>query len=190
MAALCIAPAAQAVDGTITITGEITDQTCKIDSKDPPHDLVVTLPRIGPLALKEINSTAGATPFAIRISDCPDSLSGTVNAYFEPGATTDYGTGNLMAYNEVLPTGIPSSIPDRSQAILFNNVQIQLTNLNGSVIKLGQPVQEQNAQSVPLSGNTTKTATLRYLARYIRTTANPLHAGKLLTFVQYSVVYP
>ncbi|MBO1245061.1 fimbrial protein, partial [Bordetella holmesii] len=63
------------------------------------------MPRIGPLALKEINRTAGATPFAIRISDCPDSLSGTVTAYFEPGATTDYGTGNLMAYNEVLPPG-------------------------------------------------------------------------------------
>ncbi|OZI77992.1 fimbrial protein [Bordetella genomosp. 12] len=190
MAAACLTPHAQAVNGTVTITGEITDQTCKIDSKDPPHDLVVTLPRIGAMALKEINSTAGATPFVIRISDCPDSLSGTVKAYFEPGATTDYGTGNLMAYNEALPTGIPSSIPDRSQAILFNNVQIQLINMNGSVIKLGQSVEEQNAHSVPLTGDVTKTATLRYLARYIRTTANPLHAGKLLTYVQYSVVYP
>ncbi|KCB45460.1 fimbrial protein [Bordetella hinzii 5132] len=185
-------PSAHAADGTITITGEITDTTCKIESKDPPHDLMVTLPKISSKTLKNVNDTAGATVFAIRITDCPEDLSGSVKLYFEPGPTTDYGTGNLIAYAEAAPANAASSIPDRSGATVFNNVQIQLANLDGSPIMLGKSVAEQAVQGVPLSNGSgdTKQATLRYLARYIRTSDNAITAGKLLTYVQYTVVYP
>ncbi|CAM4382565.1 fimbrial protein [Bordetella pseudohinzii] len=191
VAAASLTPAAQAVDGTITITGEIIDTTCKIENQDPPHNLMVTLPKISTKALKDANSTAGATPFTLRITDCPDSLSGSVKLYFEAGPTTDYGTGNLIAYTEAAPANPASSIPDRSNATVFNNVQIQLANLNGSPIMLGKPMEQQAAQGVPLSSSgSTKQATLRYLARYIRTSTSAITAGKLLTYVQYSVVYP
>ncbi|MCJ9713602.1 type 1 fimbrial protein, partial [Bordetella hinzii] len=67
-------PPAHAVDGTITITGEITDQTCKINGAEPPHNLLVTLPKIGTSAMKNVNDTAGATLFQIRLTDCPEAL--------------------------------------------------------------------------------------------------------------------
>lgn len=188
----CSSPAL-AVDGTITITGEITDQTCKIDGNLPPHNIMVTLPRIGASALRSNGETAGATVFTIRVTDCPSALTGQLKLYFEPGSTTDYGTGNLIAYKEAAPSEAAGSIPDRSAAMVFQNVQIQLANLDGSTIRLGEPLATQNVKSVALvatSGATTKEATLRYLARYVRVSDNTLNAGKVVSYVQYSVVYP
>lgn len=77
--------------------------------------------------------------------------------------------------------------------MVFQSVQIQLANLDGSTIRLGEPLATQNVKSVALvttSGATTKEATLRYLARYVRISDNALNAGKVLSYVQYSVVYP
>ncbi len=182
-------PPAHAVDGTITINGEITDQTCKINSADPPYNLIVNLPKIGTKAIKSINDTAGATPFQIKLTDCPSALNNSkVKAYFEPGATTDYGTGNLVAYSvAAAKTVAVASIPDRTGATVFNNVQIQLANPNGSTIKMGADTASQAAQDVTVAN---QAATLRYLARYVRTSANAIKAGKLETYVQYSIVYP
>ncbi len=184
-------PPAHAVDGTITINGEITDQTCKIEGQDPPYNLLVNLPKIGTKALKDVNSTAGATPFTIKLTDCPSTLSGDVKAYFEPGSSTDYGTGNLIAYTTVAPVGTAAAIPSPAAAV-FNNVQIQLANPNGSVIKLGTDVQYQQAQAATLTAANggSKQATLRYLAQYIKSGAGDIKAGKLVTYVQYSIVYP
>ncbi|WP_412778657.1 fimbrial protein, partial [Bordetella trematum] len=51
-------PAAHAVDGTITINGEITDSTCKINGKMPPSNFIVNLPKISTSALKTKGDTA------------------------------------------------------------------------------------------------------------------------------------
>ncbi|WP_331456686.1 fimbrial protein, partial [Bordetella pseudohinzii] len=183
------APPAHAVDGTITINGEITDQTCKINNAEPPYNLIVNLPKIGTKAIKSVNDTAGATVFDIKLTDCPAALNNSkLKAYFEPGATTDYGTGNLLAYTTAAAkTVAQASIPDRAGATVFNNVQIQLANLNGNTIKMGVDSATQAAQDVTV---TNQTATLRYMARYVRTSANAITAGKLETYVQYSIVYP
>ncbi|WP_432264322.1 fimbrial protein [Bordetella genomosp. 12] len=180
---------ARAVDGTITINGEITDQTCKINSADPPYNLIVNLPKIGVKAIPKANDIAGATPFLIKLTDCPSSLNNSkVRAYFEPGSTTDYGTGNLVAYTESTPKSkAESSIPSLSSASVFSNVQIQLANPNGKTIKVGADAATQLAQDVEI---TNQSATLRYLARYVRTSTNAVTAGKLVSYVQYSIVYP
>ncbi|WP_236086986.1 fimbrial protein [Bordetella holmesii] len=70
VAGMMTTPPAYAVDGTITISGEITDQTCKINGNQPPYNLVVTLPKIGTKAIPNVNDTAGATPFEIKLSEC------------------------------------------------------------------------------------------------------------------------
>ncbi|QGD27963.1 fimbrial protein [Bordetella holmesii] len=180
---------ARAVDGTITINGEITDQTCKINNADPPHNLIVNLPKIGTKALKNTHDTAGATPFIIQLTDCPQTLNNQkVKAFFESGSTTDYGTGNLIAYTEAnAQTNAASSIPDRTGATVFNNVQIQLANPTGTTIKVGQPEASQAAQDTTITNNK---ATLQYLARYIKTGSSAISAGKLVSYVQYSIVYP
>ncbi|OZI71906.1 fimbrial protein [Bordetella genomosp. 12] len=177
---------ARAVDGTITINGEITDQTCRIEGKDPPHNLIVNLPKIGRTALKAVNVTAGATPFEIKLTDCPTTLNGKVKAYFEPYATTDYGTGNLIAYTTTNAVTTPASSIN-TPATVFKSVQIQLANPDGKTIKVGVDSASQSAQQTTIAN---QKATLRYLARYIKTGSDPINAGKLVTYVQYSIVYP
>nr|WP_231584954.1 fimbrial protein [Bordetella pseudohinzii] len=184
-------PPAHAVDGTITINGEITDQTCKINGNVPPAHIHVLLPKISTSALKAKGDTAGATPFLIRLTECPDALNGNIKAYFEPGSTTDYATGNLVAYTTAQAVAMAASIPNPLPATAFGNVQIQLANPNGSTITLGLDHQNQQAQEVPLTANgANKEATLRYLARYVKSGDGNIKAGKLVTYVQYSIVYP
>lgn len=70
-----IASAAHADDGTIVITGTITDTTCVIeDPSGPNHTKVVQLPKISKNALKANGDQAGRTPFIIKLKDCPSSL--------------------------------------------------------------------------------------------------------------------
>ncbi|EWM45772.1 fimbrial protein [Bordetella holmesii] len=187
VAGMMTTPPAYAVDGTITISGEITDQTCKINGNQPPYNLVVTLPKIGTKAIPNVNDTAGATPFEIKLSECPDSLNTkAIKAYFEPGLTTDSGTGNLKAYSTTAAATVQSSIPS-APGTIFKSVQIQLANPNGATLKVGVNTTAQAAQSTTV---TNKAATLRYLARYIRTSSEAITAGKLVSYVQYSIVYP
>ncbi len=186
LAGMMAAPA-HAVDGTITIAGEITDQTCKINGAEPPHNLLVTLPKISTSALKNVNDTAGATLFQIKLTECPDALNTkTLTAYFEPGLTTDYTTGNLVAYSTNAAVNAVAAIPS-SPGNVFKNVQIQLANLNGTAIKVGVDAATQAAQGAVV---TNKATTLSYLARYVRTSADAITAGKLVNYVQYSIVYP
>ncbi|KCB39748.1 fimbrial protein [Bordetella hinzii 5132] len=189
LAAGMMAAPAHAADGVITITGEITDQTCKINGKDSPADIIVALPKISNAALKNKGDTAGATLFTISLTDCPASLSGKVNAHFEPGATLDHDSGNLYAYTTAKAvTTAASAIPaNQSSASKADNVQIQLANTDGSAIKIGDGT---TTHGVDFSGSDKKTATLRYLARYVKSGDAAIAAGKLVTYVQYSIAYP
>ncbi|SAI61696.1 fimbrial subunit [Bordetella trematum] len=190
---LALAAPAGAVDGTITINGEISDATCKINGAEPPYNLVVTLPKISSYALKSPNDYAGATPFTIKITNCPSTLSGQVRAYFEPGVTTDYDNGALYAYTTTTVGTTETSIPSRVGASKAEHIAFQLANPDGVAITLGADVTAQTANAATLqtvSGKTTKSATLRYLARYVRTSAGTISAGKLVSYVQYSIVYP
>ncbi|WP_244193973.1 fimbrial protein [Bordetella genomosp. 12] len=180
---------ARAVDGTITINGEIIDQTCKINGKEPPENIRVVLPKISTSALKSVGDTAGATAFTIKLSDCPDSLTGNVKAHFEPGLTTDYANGSLYAYTETTAvTTAASKIPD-SPGAKVDNLGIQLANYDGSKITLG--TQSPVGVGVPLTANAgKKEATLRYLASYVKTGTGTIKSGKVVSYVQYSIVYP
>ncbi|QIM70466.1 fimbrial protein [Bordetella trematum] len=187
---LSLAPLAPAfaVDGTITINGEIIEQTCKINGSTPPAHILVNLPKISTTALKAKGDIAGSTAFVIKLTECPASLSGEVKAYFEPGPTTDYDTGNLYAYKNTsaaakeMASDIPESQASQGKA---DNVEIQLANPDGTPITIG--ASKNNAQGVTLSSNA---ATLRYLARYYRSGTEAVSSGKLYTYVQYSIVYP
>ncbi len=190
---LTLAPLAPAlaVDGTITIDGEITEQTCKINNVTPPADMLVNLPKISTTALKNKGDVAGATLFEIKLTDCPEALSGNVKAYFEPSATVDLTTGNLHAYtNGDSAATIQTKLPDVSSKSKASNVQIQLANADGSTISIGNT--DSGAQGVPLTAGTDskKTATLRYLARYIKTESAAVSAGRIVAYVQYSIQYP
>ncbi len=174
---------AHAVDGTIVIHGEIIDQTCKINGGDPPAYIIVSLPKISTSALKSVGDIAGATPFVIKLTECPAALNGNVKAYFEPGFSTDYDNGSLYAY---AATGV-----DEDNAQKVDNLGVQLANPDGQQIELGSTSSfGAEATLSTTAGVMTKEATLRYLARYVKTGAGNINAGKIVTYVQYSIVYP
>lgn len=187
--ALCVSPAALAADGLITITGEISTSTCKINGGDPPANLLVKLPKISTKALKADGDVAGATVFTIALTECPSSLSGDMKAHFEPGSTTDYGTGNLIAYTSTaLPTVAANSIPS-SGLTAKEHVLIQLRNLDGTAINIAATDQNASGFTLQTSG-THKQTNLQYIAEYKKKGSTAVDAGMLVTYVSFSLVYP
>jgi len=65
--ALACAGSALAADGTITITGQITDMTCNIAVDGGSNDATVTLPTVSTGSLDAAGKTAGAKPFKIVV---------------------------------------------------------------------------------------------------------------------------
>ncbi|SAI32511.1 fimbrial subunit [Bordetella trematum] len=190
-ALLLCSPVAHAVDGTITINGEIIDSTCKINGQNPPVNLVVNLPKIGTSALKKPGDVAGTTAFTLTLTECPSELMGQVKAHFEPGPTTDYDTGHLYAYTTTTVKAKTSTIPaGQASETKFQNVQIQLANSDGSPIKIGAADSLAKGTALQAGSEGKKSATLHYLARYYKSGTDAITAGKLYTYVQYSIVYP
>lgn len=166
LAALC-AGNAQAADGTITINGLVTAQTCQISGNGGGPDFTVTLPTVSTSALQTAGATAGRTPFNIALTNCsPDS--GNVAVYFEPNATVDAATGHLT----------------NTAASGAENVQVGLLNADHSDIKLGSSEAAQNMQFVALDHGK---ATLNYFAQYVATDAAT--AGAVNAQSLYSIVY-
>lgn len=156
---------ANASDGTITITGNITDKTCSVDSKS--KDLTVTLPTVSATSLAP-GQTAGRTPFTISLTGCSE---GNVATYFEPGATVDFESGRLNN-----ATGSAS------------NVQIQLLGDNNAVIPLlaKSGTSQANSQEVKVASD--GSAALNYYAEYYAN--GQATAGTVATSVKYTIVYP
>jgi major type 1 subunit fimbrin (pilin) len=157
-----------AADGTITINGQVTAQTCTINGNGSgSNNFTVTLPTVSTSALATAGQKAGATPFNIALTACTPA-SGNVHTYFEPGPTVDTSTGNL-----IVTTGGAQ------------NVEIGLANGDFSAIALGAADASQNSQAVAIS--TGGTATLPYYAQYIATGAAT--AGAANSSVMYTLVY-
>lgn len=165
--AAMLSSTAQAADGTITINGEITAQTCQISGNGGGKDFTVTLPTVSTSALPTAGATAGRTPFNISLSNCSPN-SGNVAVYFEPGANVDSRTGHLK----------------NTAASGAEYVQVGLLNADHSDINLGAGDGAQNMQFVALDAGK---ATLNYFAQYVATDAAT--AGTVTTNTLYSIVY-
>lgn len=156
---------ASAVDGTITFNGKVNSNTCTINA-GTGASFAVTLPTVGAGSLGTTAGTvAGTTPFNIALSAC--SATGTVKAYFEPGATINTN-GRL---SNTATTGAAAG------------VDLQVLNSGQTAINL-------NTQS----GTTTATiasnaATLNYFVQYYNTTAAAVTAGNVTSTVNYTIQY-
>ena len=135
-AAAAMPAVSQAADGTITFTGQITSQTCTISGNGGGKNFTVTLPTVSTSALATAGTTAGRTPFNIALSNCTPN-SGNVSTYFEPGATVDTTTGQLI-----------------NASGTATNVEIGLLNGDSSVITLGAAQASQNSKAVALASRT------------------------------------
>lgn len=152
-----------AADGTITINGEVTDNTCVVTTPQG-KDLTVTLPTVSKLSLASPGATAGRTPFTLGLTGCQ---AGNVGTYFEPGATVDFATGLL------------------NNAGSATNVKVQLLGDNNEAIKvLAGP--QANSQFVTVA-NADGSADLNYYAEYYATGAAT--SGNVTTSVKYTIIY-
>lgn len=61
-----------AADGTIDFTGEITDQACELAAGSDA--LKVNLGKVSKKSLPSAGSTAAATKFTIKLTNCPSSV--------------------------------------------------------------------------------------------------------------------
>jgi major type 1 subunit fimbrin (pilin) len=156
--------AANAVDGTITITGNVNSSTCKINGVNSPAAINVTLPTVSTTSLNAAAAVAGRTPFSIALSGCGALTKATT--FFEPGPTV-MADGNLKN-----ATGTATG------------VEVQLLNSDFSNINLAGAAGSQNSAQATLSSGA---ATLNYYAQYYATAA--AGAGSVATSVQYTMLY-
>ncbi|MGS1105013.1 fimbrial protein [Achromobacter anxifer] len=150
---------------TITFQGNVTAQTCEINSSNGTSNFTVNLPTVSASALGATGQTAGDTAFTILLTNCQPN-SGNVRTNFEPGTTVN-SNGRLS-----------------NQTGDARNVEIQLLNDDASVIKAGDPGAAQNSKQASLNAGS---ASLSYVARYFAT--DKAEAGTVKTVVNYSIVY-
>ncbi|ASU37512.1 fimbrial protein [Herbaspirillum sp. meg3] len=164
LAIAALAPAAAfASDGTITINGTVTAQTCTINGGSP--NLAVTLPTVSTSALASAGQTAAPTPFTIALTACNPN-SGNVRAFFETGS-------NVLATRRLKNNGTAT------------NLEIGLLNTDNTPIAIGAASGAQGTSSVAISSGS---ANLTYMAQYVAT--GTVGAGTVTTSVTYSIEFP
>lgn len=161
-AAVVSAFSASAADGTINFSGSISNQTCTIEGNTGTTAKTVNLDRVAASSMAVVGQPAGRKNFTLALSGCTGS---SALVRFEPGATVDASTGNLI-----------------NQTADGSNVQIQILNENLVPINL-----QTNANSLS-TAITDETANIKFFAQYIAATAAAT-AGQVTSSVQFSMDY-
>jgi major type 1 subunit fimbrin (pilin) len=156
---------ASAVDGTITITGNVNASTCQISGANSPATIAVALPTVSTTSLNAAGAVAGRTPFIIALTGCGALTKATT--FFEPGPTI-MADGNL-----------------KNASGTATGVEVQLLNgADFSAIKLAAASGSQNSTPATLASGA---ANLSYYAQYFATAA--AGAGTVSTSVQFTMIY-
>jgi major type 1 subunit fimbrin (pilin) len=163
---LAFVPGAQAVDGTITFNGAVTDLTCTV-TVNGTSGSTVTLPTVSQSALAGAGAVAGQTPFNIALSGCSTSMTKAAT-YFEagPDVTAD---GRL-----VNTAGVAKA----------DNVEVELAYSDDSQVVVGQAAPTSGPGVATVSAGA---ATLNYYARYYAT--DVAGSGAVSSTVQFSMIY-
>lgn len=170
-ASLVTSMGAFASDGTITITGTVTDSACQVDVNGGVADATVTLPTVSTSSLAADGDVAGATPIVMSLSGCP--ATGHVRAYFET-QNVDVATGYLV---------------NNAKTGAAANVQVQVLNaIDGSAIDLRDNLNNNFVDFVDDGDGTTGSATLNYAAQYVAVNG-AASAGGVETALVYTLDY-
>ena len=162
---------AHAADGTITITGTVTDTTCSINgaAAGTNFDKAIKLPEVTAGSLATLGATAGTsnpTDLEFKLSGCTTGTKAIAN--FENGTTVDQPSGNL------------SNVGGTAK-----NVQVQLLNAGMNPINI--TTNSNNQLATDGAAITGGAADLKYYARYYST--GKATAGTVNTSVQYTMQY-
>jgi major type 1 subunit fimbrin (pilin) len=165
---------ARAADGTIQISGSISDTTCSINgvTSGSPSDIGVLLPTVTAGSLASQGDAAGmskASDIRMVLSGCSGAATRAV-ARFENGPTVDQATGFLK---------------NMAGANGAQNVEVRLLNANL------MPINIVTGGNNDINGNSTEivngSAVLQYFAQYYAT--GKAQAGSVATSVQYTMQY-
>jgi major type 1 subunit fimbrin (pilin) len=161
---------AYAADGTITITGTVSDTTCSINGGTAGADAskTIILPTVTASSLGALGQTAGTSqPSDLRFTLSGCSSGTKAIASFENGPQVDQSSGNLI--NSGTAT----------------NVEVQL--LNAQMAPINITTNSNNQLATDGAAITGGTADLKYYARYYAT--GQATAGTVTTSVQFSMQY-
>lgn len=161
---------AHAADGTITITGTVSDITCSINGGDAGAQAskAIVLPTVTASSLSSLGQTAGTsqpTDLKFTLSSCSNGTKAI--ASFENGPLVDQSNGNLINSGSAA------------------NVQVQL--LNGDMAPINVTTNSNNQLATNGAAITGGAADLKYYARYYAT--GQATAGTVISSVQFSMQY-
>jgi len=160
------AHAATAIDGTITINGQVVAATCTVAVNGGAANGAVTLKPAPTSSLAAAAATYGDMPFTVGVTGCDASLNGKT--------VTPYWSGsNINANGRLNNTGTAT------------NVNLQLLNSDDSTaITLNGAEGSQGTTGVAVNSGA---ATMTYYARYYATGAAT--AGLVSSTVNYTLIY-
>lgn len=162
---LLLASGAYAVDGKINFTGEIVDSACSAQVNGSSNGSVA-LGRVSASALNgDTNKVAGATPFTIAITGCPNST----NIAVKFDATPDQTNSKLIAIS--------------SESNVATGVALGIFNTGEA-----DPIPLFSA-SKTVATSDTGAANLSFSAKYV-STAKKVEAGGANASATFSIVYP
>ena len=175
LGALAVVPAAKAapatgngtaIDGTITINGQVVANTCTVAVNGGSNTGTVALKPAPTSALATTGSTYGDMPFTIAVTGCDSSLNGKSVLPYWSGAQVN-SNGRLRN------TGTAT------------NVDLQLLNQDDlTPIALNAPEGGQGTTGATVASGA---ATMTYYARYYATGAAT--AGPVTSTVNYTLIY-
>lgn len=110
---LLVAGNALAADGTIHFTGNITDQTCTVDSTS--QSLEVPMGNVGASALAGgAGTVASPSRFILQLTDCPDTVTSATIKFDGDTDNTAAGSGILKLDSDSTATGVGIVISDNA----------------------------------------------------------------------------
>jgi len=167
--ALILPFVAHASDGTITVSGSVSNETCTIvgNGASGTSNFTVSLAKVGVSTLSgTVGKMAAPIAFTIAVSGCTGTAA-SMNAYFEPGA-------NVNANNILTNTGTATNV----------GVAITTTPF-GAPISFSSVAGSQGITAATLSAGA---ASQTFYAQYYALTAAPT-SGTYSTNFTYSLVY-
>lgn len=174
LASLVVASAtpmlAQAFDGTLNFTGNVTAGTCVVSSGDAQGTQAVRLNTVQASAFTAGNRVVSGGDFNVTLASCPASVSG-IRLNFTDTTNVDSSTGNLR---------------NRSTSAAPSNVQIGLRDRGAATeIVLGTATSRTASVSTDAAGS----ATIPLTAVYAAVGAGAVTAGPVASSVQFSINY-
>lgn len=158
---------AQAYDGTLTINGTVSAESCTISAVGGSNNGSITLPTVSTKALAAAAVSAGTTEFTIALTSCSGAASQAA-IWFE-------NDSNVNASGRLINSGTAKNV----DVALYNT-----TSTTPIAIGQGSGVFGTSGAAYPI---TSGSATLHYQAKYYAT--GVAAAGTVVASVTYSVQY-